>query len=94
MRTAFSAAAFALLAAAGAGLGQAGLTADEPIKDRAGFIPGRKHEPLKGTAVGILLYDGQPVLSAEGPRARPTSSASRRTAVATAGSMSPSPGAP
>jgi hypothetical protein len=66
MRTAFSAAAFALLAAAGAGLGQAGPAAEEAIKDRAGFIPARKHEPLKGTAVGVLLYDGQPVLSTEG----------------------------
>ncbi len=40
--------------------------ADEPLKDRAGFIPNRKQEPLKGTVVGILLYDGQPVLSTEG----------------------------
>jgi hypothetical protein len=40
--------------------------ATEPIKDRTGFIPSRKQEPLKGTVVGILLYDGQPVLSTEG----------------------------
>src|SRR5262245_53264361 len=40
--------------------------AGEPIKDRANFIPARKHQPLKGTAIGVLVYDGQPVLSTEG----------------------------
>jgi hypothetical protein len=40
--------------------------AENLIKDRASFIPQRKHVPLKGKAVGILLFDGQPVLSTEG----------------------------
>jgi hypothetical protein len=71
MGTTIRAAATALLAGvAWAAVGiPPGLTdppADEPIKDRAGFIPHRKHEPLKGTAVGILLYDAQPVLHSEG----------------------------
>jgi len=71
MGTTIRAAATALLAGvAWAAVGiSPGLTdppADEPIKDRAGFIPHRKHEPLKGTAVGILLYDAQPVLHSEG----------------------------
>ncbi|MCI0458523.1 MAG: hypothetical protein L0Z62_16290 [Gemmataceae bacterium] len=39
---------------------------NEPIKDRAAFIPARKHQILKGTAIGVLAYDGQPVLSTEG----------------------------
>jgi hypothetical protein len=56
--------AFAALAALPAGL--ADPPAEDLFKDRASFIPQRKHEPLKGTAVGILLYDGQPVLSTEG----------------------------
>src|SRR5579871_6792747 len=38
----------------------------DTVKDRAGFIPYRKHQPLQGTVVGILLADGQPVLSQEG----------------------------
>jgi hypothetical protein len=38
----------------------------ETIQDRAGFIPNRKHMPLKGKAIGILLTDGQPVLTTEG----------------------------
>jgi hypothetical protein len=71
MGTTIRAAATALLAGvAWAAVGiSPGLTdppADKPIKDRAGFIPHRKHEPLKGTAVGILLYDAQPVLHSEG----------------------------
>jgi len=56
-----------------AGLGLAILTAsiglaDPPgeIKDRKGFIPYRNHQVLKGTAIGILVTDGQPVLSNEG----------------------------
>src|SRR6516164_1818047 len=56
-----------------AGLGLAILTAsiglaDPPgeIKDRKGFIPYRNHQVLKGTAIGILLTDGQPVLGNEG----------------------------
>ncbi len=65
MRATTSAAGVVLLAACSAALAQHG-PADEPVKDRAGFIPARKHEPLKGTAVGILLYDAQPVLSLEG----------------------------
>jgi hypothetical protein len=42
--------------------------ADGPaeIKDRKAFIPYRNHQPLKGTAIGILLADGQPVLGNEG----------------------------
>lgn len=39
---------------------------EEPIKNRTAFIPNRKHQPLKGTVIGVLLYDGQPILSAEG----------------------------
>jgi hypothetical protein len=38
----------------------------ETVKDRAGFIPYRKHQALKGTLVGILLANGQPILSNEG----------------------------
>jgi hypothetical protein len=67
MRTAMRAALVALLA--GLAWASPGLTdppADEPVKDRAGFLPSRKQEPLKGTAVGVLVYDGQPVLSTEG----------------------------
>jgi hypothetical protein len=71
MDTMIRAAVTALLAGvAWAAVGVApGLTdppADEPIKDRAGFIPLRKTESLKGTAVGVLVYDAQPVLSSEG----------------------------
>jgi hypothetical protein len=70
MRTAIRATVSAFLAVAactavGVTLAQ-GPAPAQPIKDRAGFIPNRKYEPLKGTAVGILLYDGQPVLAAEG----------------------------
>lgn len=39
---------------------------DGLIKDRASFIPYRKYEPLKGKVIGILLADGQPILSTEG----------------------------
>jgi hypothetical protein len=37
-----------------------------PVKDRADFIPRQKHIPLPGKAVGLLVTDAQPVLSAEG----------------------------
>lgn len=40
--------------------------ADEPIKDRKNFIPQRNHLPLEGKVIGLLVYDGQPVLSTEG----------------------------
>ena len=40
--------------------------AQDVVKDRKAFIPSRKQVELKGTAVGILLTDGQPVLSIEG----------------------------
>ncbi len=36
------------------------------IKDRANYIPRRKHVPLPGKIVAILLPDAQPVLSLEG----------------------------
>lgn len=54
-----SAVAFALL---GATLVQA----QEAIKDRKSFFPNRKHAALKGKEIGILLTDGQPMLSTEG----------------------------
>jgi len=59
------------LIAAGVGLVILGASiglADGPaeIKDRKGFIPYRNHQVLKGTAIGILLTDGQPVLGNEG----------------------------
>ena len=71
MGTAIRAATTAFLAAlAWAAVGVApGLTdppADEPITDRKGFIPYRKHEPIKGTAVGLLVGDSAPVLAADG----------------------------
>ena len=40
--------------------------ADQPFKDRKDFLPNRKQAPAKGTVIGILLTDGQPVLSTEG----------------------------
>src|SRR5215211_5441339 len=42
------------------------ITAQETVKDRKAFIPNRKSVELKGTAIGILLTDGQPILSTEG----------------------------
>jgi hypothetical protein len=59
-----SIAALVTLALLGSSMG----LADQPaeIKDRKGFIPFRNHQALKGTAIGILLTDGQPVLSNEG----------------------------
>jgi hypothetical protein len=38
----------------------------ETVTDRAGFIPKRKYEPLKGTAVGVLVSDPQAILTLEG----------------------------
>jgi hypothetical protein len=38
----------------------------ETVKDRAGFLPQRKQQPLKGTAVGVLVSNPQPVLNLEG----------------------------
>jgi hypothetical protein len=38
----------------------------EPVKDRASFIPVRKNVPVRGTAVGVLVHEAQPVLSLEG----------------------------
>lgn len=71
MNTTIRTAATALLAGvAWAAVGTiSGLTdppADEPIKDRASFLPQRKYEPLKGTVIGMLVYDPQPILSTEG----------------------------
>lgn len=40
--------------------------AQETVKDRKAFIPTRKQVAVGGKAVGILLTDGQPVLSVEG----------------------------
>src|SRR5262245_23827764 len=52
-----------ILAATAAALpGQEG----PPPKDVKDLIPHRKHTPLKGRAVGVLLADAQPVLAAEG----------------------------
>jgi hypothetical protein len=34
--------------------------------DRKAFIPFRKHVPLSGKVIGVLVYDAQPVLSLEG----------------------------
>ena len=36
------------------------------ITDRQGYIPNRKHVPLPGKVIGVLLFDAQPVLSLEG----------------------------
>jgi hypothetical protein len=36
------------------------------VKDRAGYFPNRKQAAVGGTAIGVLLTDGQPVLSTEG----------------------------
>lgn len=40
--------------------------AQEKVADRKGYFPNRKSVELKGTAIGILLTDGQPILSTEG----------------------------
>jgi hypothetical protein len=47
-------------------IGAAVAQAQETIKDRKSYIPSRKHVALKGKEIGILLTDGQPVLSTEG----------------------------
>ncbi len=44
----------------------ANAVAQDGIKDRKAYIPNRKQAALPGIAVGILLSDGQPVLSTEG----------------------------
>ncbi len=44
----------------------AGDDAERVVKDRKSFIPTRNHQVVKGTAVGVLLTDGQPILSMEG----------------------------
>lgn len=50
--------------------------ADEPksevVKDRATFIP-RKHVPLPGTVLGVLVSNPQPILSLEGRSGPPDS---------------------
>ena len=42
------------------------VSAQETFKDRKAFIPNRKQVAIGGKAIGILLTDGQPVLSSEG----------------------------
>src|SRR5262245_10615649 len=37
-----------------------------PAKDVKDLIPHRKHMPLKGGAVGVLVADAQPMLATEG----------------------------
>ena len=44
----------------------AAASAQETIKDRKNYIPSRKHVAIPGTAIGILLADGQAILSTEG----------------------------
>jgi hypothetical protein len=39
---------------------------NKTITDRKNFIPNRKFEPLPAKAIGVLVYDAQPVLNAEG----------------------------
>lgn len=50
--------------------------ADEPkaevVKDRTAYFP-RKHVPLKGTAIGVLVSSPQPILSLEGRSGPPDS---------------------
>jgi hypothetical protein len=41
-------------------------SAQETVKDRKAYIPNRKQVAVPGKAIGILLTDGQPVLSTEG----------------------------
>lgn len=40
--------------------------AQETVMDRKAYFPSRKQVALKGTEIGILLADGQPILSTEG----------------------------
>src|SRR6516164_3308004 len=42
------------------------IAAQETVKDRKSYLPNRKQVALPGKAIGILLTDGQPVLSTEG----------------------------
>lgn len=42
------------------------VSAQEKVRDRKAFMPNRKSVELKGAAIGILLTDGQPILSTEG----------------------------
>ncbi len=58
--------ALIILASAVAVLGATLVQAQETIKDRKSFIPNRKQVALKGKEIGILLTDGQPILSTEG----------------------------
>src|SRR5678815_2013306 len=41
-------------------------SAQETVKDRKAYIPNRKQVAVPGKAIGILLTDGQPILSTEG----------------------------
>jgi hypothetical protein len=52
--------AFALLLTATA------FVSAQEIRDRKGYIPNRKQAAVPGKVIGILLSDGQPVLSTEG----------------------------
>lgn len=60
------------LAAAALGMAASALAvpvrsgASATITDRAGYIPNRKHVPLPGKVVAVLVFDAQPVLSLEG----------------------------
>lgn len=40
--------------------------AQDTVKDRKAYFPSRKQVALQGTEIGILLTDGQPILSTEG----------------------------
>jgi hypothetical protein len=40
--------------------------AQETVKDRKAYIPNRKQAAIPGKTIGILLTDGQPILSTEG----------------------------
>lgn len=44
----------------------ASVSAQDVVKDRKAYLPSRKHVALPATVVGVLLSDGQPVLSTEG----------------------------
>jgi len=39
---------------------------DAKVADRKGFIPNRKHQPLPGTVIGVIVPNAQPVLTLEG----------------------------
>lgn len=59
-----------MLAVAIAFVGVCSIRGDEPaeeqIKDRKGYFPNRNHQVMKGTVIGLLVYDGQPILTLEG----------------------------